>query len=284
MYDKYHIQIICESSEDNKSETVTIISSDVKEVNGILDLGLRHAQQLEILRKIQDQILKLQSPQLREKIDVCPQCGSKLRRNGYTNSEFHSVFTDHKVSAIRQRCCNKDCNWASVPSIRSLFGSSMHPDLIKLQCETGSEHTYREAQTILNKQSIEPRKVNNHESVHHVVESVGQYISETLETEVFPEPLIADELIIQVDGGHIKDKSSEQRSFEAMTAVVYQPGNVIYSISAKDHRGKITNKNCAASACDDAQNYMKKATLIAAEKQGIGQSSQLTALCDGAAN
>jgi len=112
--------------------------------------------------------------------------------------------------------------------MRSLFGTSMHPDLAKLQCEVGSEQTYRDAQTILNKQSAKPRKVNNHESVHHVVESVGQYISDTTGSEVIPETLIADALILQVDGGHIKDKSPDKRSFEAMTAVVYQPGNIVY--------------------------------------------------------
>ena len=194
-----------------------------------MDLGMRHIDQIEVLKKIQDQILKLQSPQLYEKIDSCPQCGSKIKRNGYTHSEFHSVFTDHKVSAIRQRCCNKDCNWSSIPSMRSLFGTAMHPDLAKLQCEVGSKHTYREAQNILNKQSVNPRKVNNHESIHHGVESIGQYISDTVEAELIPEVPVADHLILQVDGGHIKDTSPNKRSFEAMTAVVYQPGNILFS-------------------------------------------------------
>ena len=284
MYDQYCIQIVCTSSQNHKSETVTIKSSEINQVNGIIDLGIRHAEQIEILSKIQDQILKLQSPQLREKIDSCPECGSKLKRNGYTNSEFHSVFTDHKVSAIRQRCCNKDCNWSSVPSMRSLFGTSTHPDLAKLQCEVGSDHTYREAQTILNKQSSKIRKINNHESVHHMVESVGQYISDTTGSELLPEIPAAEELIVQVDGGHIKDKSPDKRSFEAMTAVFYQPGNIIYSIKAKDHRGVILNKSCAASAYNDEQKHMKMAALNAAKKQGLSKSTTLTALCDGASN
>ena len=30
------------------------------------------------------------------------------------------------------------------------------------------------------------------------------------------------ELIVQVDGGHLKDKNPQARSFEAMTAVIYK--------------------------------------------------------------
>ena len=36
----------------------------------------------------------------------------------------------------------------------------------------------------------------------------------------------SDNLIIQVDGGHIKT-TEEQRSIEALTAVIYNPNNVI---------------------------------------------------------
>ncbi len=284
MYDEYSIQIVCSSSKNNNTQVIPIQSSKVREVKSILDLGLRHAEQIELLQIIQDQILKLQSPQLREDITTCHQCGSKLNRNGYTKAEFHSVFTDHKVPTVRQRCCNKNCKWASVPSIKSLLGTTVHPDLAKLQCEIGAAHTYREAQSILNKKSACVRKINNHESVHHVIESVGQYISDTIEMESVPKIPIAEELIAQIDGGHIKDKSPEKRSFEAMTAVIYQPGNTVYSIKAKDHRGKILSKHCAASTYDDEQKYMKKATLVAAHKQGLGKITSITALCDGASN
>ncbi|HJO56370.1 MAG TPA: ISKra4 family transposase, partial [Candidatus Scalindua sp.] len=207
-----------------------------------------------------------------------------MKRNGYTQAEFNSVFTDHKVPMLKQRCTNKLCDGSLVPSIRSIFGTTMHPDLAKLQCEMGAEHTYRAAQNILNKKASSVRRVNNHERVHHVVESVGQYISDTIISEPTPPVDVTSELILQVDGGHLKDKNPEQRSFEAMTAVAYRPGSVLYSIKAKDHRGKILNKHCAASALSDDQQYMKAATLIAVKKQGLDKCTHVSALCDGATN
>ncbi len=69
----------------------------------ILDLGLRHKEQINLLKKIQDEILTMQSPQLVEKLDNCPKCGGEMGKIGYKESDFHSVFTDHKVKVQRQR-------------------------------------------------------------------------------------------------------------------------------------------------------------------------------------
>ena len=284
MDDEYSIQFVCKSRDGDVTKVIPIASSTVKDVSSILDLGLRHSEQIELLKNIQDQILKLQAPKISATVEFCPKCKSKMKRNGYTQSEFNSVFTDHKVPMTKQRCTNKNCDGSLVPSIRSTFGTTMHPDLAKLQCEIGSEHTYREAQNILNKKSSWVRKVNNHERVHHVVESVGQYISDTATLEPAPPVDVAPELIMQVDGGHLKDKDPEKRSFEALTAVIYRPGSILHSIKAKDHRGEILNKHCSASALNDNQQYMKASTLLAARKQGLDKSTQVTALCDGAAN
>lgn len=284
MYNEYCIQFVCKSSDSNETEIIPINSSAVKSVESIIDLGLRHTEQIELLQKIQDQILKLQSTQLVDKIEFCDKCGSKMKRNGYTHAEFNAVFTDHKIPILKQRCTNKECACSIVPSVRSIFSTTMHPDLAKLQCEIGSEHTYRDAQNILNKKAATIRPVNNHERVHHVVESVGQYISDTITSEPTTKVDPASEIILQVDGGHLKDKNPDNRSFEAMTAVVYKPGSILYSIKAKDHRGKILNKHCVASALNDDQKYMKIATLIAAKKQGLDKITHITALCDGAKN
>ena len=71
----------------------------------------------------------------KEDLDACPRCGGKLCKHGYTKSDFHAVFTDHKISTSRQVC--KDCQWRSIPSIKSLFGINIHPDLGRMQSEFG---------------------------------------------------------------------------------------------------------------------------------------------------
>lgn len=91
----------------------------------------------------------------------------------------------------------------------------------------------------------------------------------------------ADELIVHVDGGHINSTCAGERSFEAMTAAIYNPKSLIQN---NNNEYIISDKHCAASSLSDAQSQMKKRTMIAALKQGISNNTKVTALCDGADN
>tara|TARA_B110000977_G_scaffold164219_1_gene210590 strand:- start:12 stop:1352 length:1341 start_codon:yes stop_codon:yes gene_type:complete len=277
--DTYTIQLEIKSSITSRVKKITIDKGEIKTVKTLLDLGLRHEEQIKILKNLQDGIIASQSSQLATKLDGCIKCGCVMAKKGFNVSDFHSVFTDHKVKTQRQIC--NGCGWRNIPSVKALFGTSSHPDLIKLQCETGAEHTYRDAQVILNKQSWVKRKINNHEQIHHVIEKVGEYIGQTIDQNTIIPETKAEELMVQIDGGHLKDKDPDARSFEAMAGVIYRPENII---KAKNKRGKIISKHCAASALSDSQEYMIKSVLVAARKQGLSSSTNITALCDGADN
>lgn len=102
----------------------------------------------------------------------------------------------------------------------------------------------------------------------------------------------AKELICQVDGGHLKSKEVGTRSFEVITAVIYNPENIEYpdvkhrstTETPAPPRGIIKSKHCAASALSDGGKLINENTLIAAKKQGLNKNTKLTALCDGADN
>jgi len=47
----------------------------------------------------------------------------------------------------------------------SVFGTSIHPDLAKLQCEQGALYSYRQAQSNLEKLTVRRRSVNNHNNI-----------------------------------------------------------------------------------------------------------------------
>jgi hypothetical protein len=275
----YTIQLEIKSLVTKEIKKITIETGEIKRVKSLLDLGLRHKEQIKILEKIQDEIITIQSPQLATQLSSCLQCGGKMIKAGYNQSDFHAVFTDHKVKTQRQICNN--CGWRNIPSVKSLFGASSHPDLVKMQCETGAEHTYRDAQVILNKQSLVKRKINNHEQIHNVIEKIGGYIAQTIEEDNIGLVEKAKELLVQIDGGHLTDKDPAKRSFEAMTAVIYRPENVIKN---RNKNSRIISKHCAASALADDQEYMKKALLVAGKKQGLSSDTNIIALCDGADN
>jgi len=100
----------------------------------ILDLGLRHSEQISLLEKIQNSILAEQSKLIERDLKTCPNCGQKLSRN--THSKFHAVFSDHELQTK-----------APLLIILSVVGKSpryldvwhQYPSwLWKLQCEQGA--------------------------------------------------------------------------------------------------------------------------------------------------
>ena len=123
------IETLNEAGEILDKEVV--MTKSIIKPNHIIELGLRHVEQIDLLRHIEQHLLDKQSAYLKEDLLSCPKCSSKLYKSGYVKSDFHSVFTDHKVSASRQVC--KGCRWTSTPSIYSLFGNASHPDLVKIQ-------------------------------------------------------------------------------------------------------------------------------------------------------
>ena len=74
-------------------------------------------------------------------------CGSRVAKGGHMESDFHAVYTDHRLQIQMLSCCNKDCSARKITtSIYSLFGSNMHPDLVKKQAELASEQSFIKAQ------------------------------------------------------------------------------------------------------------------------------------------
>lgn len=283
MSDKYRVIVeLYSESNPNVVERKVVDDRSITPVETIYDLGLRHKDQVNFLQKLQDTVLSSQAKYLKEDIKFCPKCGSKVCKQGYEKCNFHSVFTDHEVKTQRLQCGK--CNWRSTPSIKSLFGTSIHPDLAKIQSELGATHSYRESEKILDLQSASKRSINNHDRIKHIVSHIGKEIEiENRQLDVGNiEAEASERLIVQVDGGHLKSSEKNERSFEVMTSVIYKPESV-GKIGGQE-RGKIYNKNCTASALRDNQESIKKDTLIAAMRQGMNKETEITAICDGATN
>lgn len=284
------IRIIIESLNDagDVIGKEIVATKSVVKPNTIMDLGFRHSEQIDLLRHIQQNLLDKQSSYFKEELTSCPKCDGKLYKSGYVKSDFHSVFTDHKVTARRQIC--KLCKWTSIPSVRSLFGDASHPDLIKIQTEIGANHTFREAQKLMNLFSNTERSTNSHDRIKRITETVGNNLAE--HPDAPPEEVkSAAHLYIQVDGGHVATIEPDKRSFEVMTSVVFDAKNINYTGgkerkdgSSGPVRGELTSKHCAASALLDNQGSMKQLTINAAMKQGMTLETKITALCDGASN
>ena len=133
----YKLRIILEKVELKTNKVISknkMAEYEIKKPDSIIDLGLRHKTQIELLKKIQQHLLEEQSLLISPALEHCSQCGSEMAKNGYKQSNFHAVFSDHKLKIQRHIC--PICNENEVPSIKSLFGTSIHPDLYKLQSES----------------------------------------------------------------------------------------------------------------------------------------------------
>src|SRR5262249_23785035 len=74
----------------------------------------------------------------------------------------------------------------------------------------------------------------------------------------------AQDLIIQIDGGHIPTQEKDKRSFEALAAIVYRPE----AIQAVDHHHRqIMEKTCVISARDDQLHTIKTSLVNAAKSK-----------------
>ena len=282
----HKLRIIVEKVNSKTDEVVarnTVSSFDITKPKNIVGLGLRHTEQINLLQSIQDCLLAEQSVFLKEDYECCPKCSSKIWSNGPKTSEFHAIFTDHKIKIKKQRCSNPDCDWQSIHTVKSLLGTSVHPDLHKLQCEYGATQSFRKSEEILTALSNTKREVNNRERISRISNLVGEELENRQKQPMLNVDNIVPtkELIVQVDGGHIHDKDPGKRSFEAMCAKGYRPESVI---EITEKRSKIVSRNCAASAKDDSQKTMRTNLLRAAEAQGLTKETQITALADGAKN
>jgi len=250
-----------------------IADEQLTKANTLRYLGYTHVEQIKIIQAIQD--FKIAPQILLNCPIICPDCNNKLLRNGPTKSPFYSVLTDHTVVIPRLFC---KCGWRFKASIENLFGSNVHPDLLKKQAIQGSKESYNKASASLDAESAATRKINNHTQIMRAVEQVANTITplKIAATAVACYP----ELIAHIDGGHIKS-IGENRSFEAMIATVYRPESLI---TVNKNQNEIIDKTTVASAKDDLQETMKQLFVGACVTQGMSIKSIVTCLADGADN
>ena len=279
----YRIIFECydKSATDEVSTTTVLMEGTVEKPRDVFNFGLRHETQIELIRSAQSELLKEQSKLLSCDL-YCLHCeNSKLAKFGTRDSIYHDVFTDHHLTISRHRC--RKCNYEPGSTVKNILGDSLSGDLTRLQAELGATHSFRESENLFTHFSRSERRINNHDRIKCTVENVGTQLQMLRSTEgqiAAIEPAI--ELVVNVDGGHINSTEDGKRSFEAMTAVIYRPEALV--ANSTNTRNTLSSKHCAASANADNQAQMISNTVVAALKQGLSPSTNVTALCDGAEN
>ena len=258
----------------------TVFEDELNKPTNCLDFTIGFDKQINLIKIIQDCVLLEKTSLLNKERKSCPECKQRLIKFGSQYSTIHDVLTDHKVQIGRLKC--KQCGHEEPSTVRSLLNGTISGDLARIQATLGADYTYREGEKILELFSQKERQVNNHDRVKQVVHTIGNVVEHMNkeEQEIITTEKAA-ELILNVDGGHIKTVE-DKRSMEAMVSVVYRPEAL--KSNEKGTRNYLTSKNCAASIKDDNQQQLISSTIIAALKQGLHKDTHVTALCDGAEN
>lgn len=251
-----------------KEETLT-------KAKTLKELGYLHIEQIDFLQKIQD--FKTKHQIILNTVNACPKCSSKTKKVGVFKSKFHAALTDHRIGVQRTYC---SCGWYSPTSIEGVFGSNVHPDLLKKQALQGCKESYEKSSASLNAESAKERPANGHSQISRAVKLVGEKLEEVKISAKSPNKESTAELVANIDGGHIKARGSN-RSFEAMIATVYKPEKL--KKVNKSHN-IIEGKTIVASAKNDEQNTMKSLFKSACIEQGMGDETSVVCLADGADN
>ena len=127
------------------------------------------------------------------------------------------------------------------------------------------------------------RPVNNHNKIKEITNQVGASLGRENLNPIGQDDCApaAEEVVVQVDGGHLPIQEKDKRSFEALSVLVYRPESIR---EIDNHHREIEDKSCAMSALDDELVTIKTYVLNAAHKQGMTQRTKVTALADGTAN
>ena len=277
----YRVKIVAQLEDIKTGEIVEealVQTKNVKLPKMFDQLGLRHQAQVELIQNAQDFILKFECELLSKNV-TCPKCGGNTRKQGKVESDFHDVYTDHKVVIQRLSC---SCGWRNNSTLNSIYGSAIHPELAQLQAKHAANNSFEKACQVINDFSCAKRKINNRATITRTVSKIGDCLNEYKNSlEWTKTKTIAKELILVVDGGHVQDRDVNQHSFEEMVSTVFKPEDLVQKTDA---RNEIKNKISVASAKKDKQHCIKKLTKHACLRSGMIQQTHITALTDGAKN
>ena len=119
----YELRVIVEKVAVSSQEVVqrdTIKTYDIQRPESIIDLGLRHAEQIALLEKIQNAVLTEQSVLIDSGGDVCSMRTKAAQKRG-TSLRFSCGFGDHKLRLQRHCCGNTACNWQGASTIQAVL-------------------------------------------------------------------------------------------------------------------------------------------------------------------
>jgi hypothetical protein len=176
---KYIAQLVEENSEEILAEEV-VQTKTLKFPETFQEFGLRHSDQIALIKNSQDFALKYQVEYFNQ--NECPKCRKKLRKQGLIKSDFHDILTDHQIFIQRLTCT---CGWKNKNTLNGIYGNASHPELLQQQAKMGANTSFEKASQILNGFCSENRNINNNVTIMRNVTKVGEALDAYKKSELW---------------------------------------------------------------------------------------------------
>ena len=85
--------------------------------------------------------------------------------------DFFEVCAIQSKVSIQKVACK--CGWVGRSTIEGIYGSTMHPDLLKKQALQGSKESYKKSSVTLNAESACNRAINSHSQIFKTVKATS---------------------------------------------------------------------------------------------------------------
>ena len=124
-----HYRIVFECYESSPeaqqiSSKTVMMAGSIDKPEDVFNFGFAHEDQIKLVHSCQDALLKEQITLIESVVECCPNCPDrKLRKHGKRLSDYHDIFTDHKLMIVRKRC--PDCGYEPGSTIKNLLGHSL---------------------------------------------------------------------------------------------------------------------------------------------------------------
>ena len=159
-----------------------LLEKGIETPEDISQLGMRKNEQLKLAEQAQQVLLEEQTYLINHcPFENCPECNSKVWRNGLTASLFHGFYSEHQLKLSKWTCASPTCNWSYNPSVSSYFECNLSPELMKAQAQLGAEMPFRKGANCLRLLTGETRKIHNHMRVRQSTQCLAKHVEKHLD-------------------------------------------------------------------------------------------------------
>ena len=170
------------------------------------EAGLSLVEGKALLAELQRLMLQTQTEEYAVCARVCPECLKLRRQRDCRTRTIQTLFGTVVADAPRISICPCSNTMGfvdlSFSPLAQLLPDRCIPELRRIQAELGARHSFREAGRLLS--TLLPCSSTNHATIRNRTHRMAEQIEATAPEAPKQAPALADEMVVMIDGAHIR--------------------------------------------------------------------------------